>query len=136
MKMTNDRAAFYGILGETIDIYQAEHAVVAAYHELGGRATVPGRKYRIVVGHDQSPASDMMEAAVCAALCAAGADVVTLGAVPSGAVSYLTAKADALMGVMITGNWKPWPAFYYSGSCSFNIFIISFFAVLSSRHLF
>ena len=104
MKMTNDRAAFYGILGETIDIYQAEHAVVAAYHELGGRTAVPGRKYRIVVGHDQSPASDMMEAAVCAALCAAGADVLTLGAVPSGAVSYLTAKADALMGVMITGN--------------------------------
>lgn len=104
MKMTNDRAAFYGILGETIDIYQAEHAAAAAFNQLGGRASTRGNRQKVIVGHDTGAASDMMEAAVCAALCAAGADVVTLGTVPSGAVSYLTARMDALMGVMITGS--------------------------------
>ena len=104
MKITLDRAAFYGTLGETIDIYQAEHAVAAAFHRLGGRASTRGNRQRVVVGHDTSTSSDMMEAAVCAALCAAGADVLTLGTVPSGAVSYLTTRCDALMGVMITGG--------------------------------
>lgn len=104
MKITNDRAAFYGRLGETIDIYQVEHAAAAAFNRLGGRASTRGNRQKVIVGHDTSPASDMMEAAVCAALCAAGADVLTLGTVPSGAVSYLTARCEALMGVMITGG--------------------------------
>ena len=36
MKIKNDRSAFYGTLGETIDIYQAERAVAAAFVKLGG----------------------------------------------------------------------------------------------------
>ena len=116
MKITNDRAAFYGTLGETIDIYQAEHAAAAAFNRLGGRASTRGNRQRVIVGHDTSPASDMMEAAVSAALCAAGADVLTLGTVPSGAVSFLTARCDALMGVMITG-----------GSCDYDVSGLKFY---------
>lgn len=104
MKISNDRAAFFGTLGETIDIYQAEHAVASAFHQLGGRVGVRGSRNKVVVGHDTSPASDMMESAVCAALCAAGADVLALGTVPSGAVSFLVPACEALMGVMITGG--------------------------------
>lgn len=104
MKLTNDRTAFYGVLGETIDIYQAEQAVAAVFHKMGGRAGLRSGRQKVTVGHDGSPSSDMMEAAVCAALCAAGADVVRLGAVPTGAVSCVTAGTDALIGVMITGN--------------------------------
>lgn len=104
MKITNDRTAFYGTLGETIDIYQVEHAAAAAFNRLGGRASTRGNRQKVIVGHDTSPASDMMESAVCAALCAAGADVLTLGTVPSGAVSFLTSRCDSLMGVMITGG--------------------------------
>ena len=59
---------------------------------------------KVVVGHDDSPAADMMTSAVCAALCASGADVITLGLVPSGAVSCLTSMCEATMGVMITGG--------------------------------
>ena len=36
MKIKKDRSAFYGILGETMDIYQAEHAVAAAFVKLSG----------------------------------------------------------------------------------------------------
>lgn len=104
MKMKNDRSAFYGIIGETIDIYQAEQAVAAAYSKLGGYSSGNREKCRVVVGHDASPAADMMTSAVCAALCASGADVLTLGQVPSGAVSFLTGACDAIMGVMITGG--------------------------------
>ncbi len=103
MKLTNDRTAFYGIVGQTIDIYQAEHAVAAAFVQLGGKPS-GGVKHRVVVGRDAHSSGDMMEAAVCAALCAMGADVVTLGVVPSAAVSYTTASEDAMMGIMITGN--------------------------------
>ena len=104
MKITNDRSAFYGTLGETIDIYQAEHAVAAAFVKLGGYSSVTRDRCKVVVGHDASPAADMMTSAVCAALCASGADVITLGVVPSGAVSYLTCVCEAVMGVMITGG--------------------------------
>lgn len=104
MKITNDRSAFYGILGETIDIYQAEHAAAAAFTKLGGYSSSRGERCKVVVGHDASPAADMMTSAVCAALCASGADVITLGLVPSGAVSYLTCACDAIMGVMVTGG--------------------------------
>lgn len=104
MKITNDRSAFYGILGETIDIYQVEHAAAAAFGKLGGYSSATRERCKVVVGHDASPAADMMTSAVCAALCASGADVITLGLVPSGAVSYLTCVCEAVMGVMITGG--------------------------------
>ena len=104
MKIKNDRSAFYGKLGETIDIYQAEHAVSAAFTKLGGYSSATRDRCKVVVGHDAGPAADMMTSAVCAALCASGADVITLGLVPSGAVSFLTGACDAIMGVMITGG--------------------------------
>ena len=104
MKIKNDRSAFYGKLGETIDIYQAEHAVSAAFEKLGGYSSATRDRCKVVVGHDAGPAADMMTSAVCAAICASGADVITLGLVPSGAVSYLTCVCDAVMGVMITGS--------------------------------
>ncbi len=104
MKITNDRTAFYGIVGETIDIYQVEHAAAAAFNQLGGRASAHGIRQKVIVGRDDNPSADMMEAAVCAALCAAGADVLTIGTVPSAVVSYLTSCCDALMGIMITGS--------------------------------
>lgn len=104
MKITNDRTAFYGIVGETIDIYQVEHAAAAAFNQLGGRASLHGIRQKVIVGRDANPSADMMEAAVCAALCASGADVLTIGTVPSAAVSYLTSCCDALMGIMITGS--------------------------------
>ncbi|MBQ9903101.1 MAG: hypothetical protein IJM51_12085 [Clostridia bacterium] len=104
MKINNDRSAFYGKIGETIDIYQAEHAVSAAFTKLGGYSSATRERCKVVVGHDAGPAADMMTSAVCAAICAAGANVITLGQVPSGAVSFLTGVCDAVMGVMITGS--------------------------------
>ena len=104
MKIKNDRSAFYGTLGETIDIYQAERAVAAAFVKLGGYSSATRERCKVVVGHDDSPAADMMTSAVCAALCASGADIIALGLVPSGAVSYLTCVCEATMGVMITGG--------------------------------
>ncbi len=104
MKITSDRAAFCGILGESIDIYQAEHATAAAYSKLGGYSSSRRERCRVVVGHDASPAADMMTSAVTAALCASGADVISLGLVPSGAVSFATPESNAIMGVMVTGG--------------------------------
>ena len=108
MRTTNDRTAFFGKIGETIDIYQTERAVASAFARLGGYSSATRERCRVVVGHDASEASDMMNSAVCAALCACGADVITLGLVPSGAVSYLTCVCEAVMGVMITGGSFDW----------------------------
>ena len=104
MKITTDSAAFCGILGESIDIYQAQHAVAAAYSKLGGYSSARRERCKVVVGHDDSPAADMMTSAVCAALCASGADVHLLGLVPSGAVSFVTAASVSMMGVMVSGS--------------------------------
>ena len=104
MKISRDRAAFCGILGESIDIYQVQRAVAAAYVKLGGYSSPRNERCKVVVGHDASPAADMMTSAVCAAVCAAGANVISLGLVPSGAVSSLTPVCNAVMGIMITGS--------------------------------
>ena len=104
MKITSDRAAFCGILGESIDIYQVQHAVAAAFVKLGGFSSSKNERLKVVVGHDASPAADMMTSAVCAAVCASGANVVSLGLVPSGAVSFITSACEAVMGVMVTGG--------------------------------
>ena len=47
------------------------------------------------IGRDTRISGDMLECALTAGLCSAGADVVRLGVVPTPAVAYITANSDA-----------------------------------------
>ncbi|MGN1015207.1 MAG: phosphoglucosamine mutase [Butyricicoccus sp.] len=71
-----------------------------------------GSGARIAVGHDPRLSSDMLEAAVTAGICAAGADVERLGVIPTPAVALLTRLHGAAAGVMISASHN---RFEYNG---------------------
>ncbi|MFC5065368.1 phosphoglucosamine mutase [Actinomycetospora atypica] len=62
-----------------------------------------------VVGRDPRASGEMLEAAVCAGLSAAGADVLRLGVLPTPAVAHLTAVLGADLGVMISASHNAMP---------------------------
>lgn len=62
------------------------------------------RKPKILIGKDTRISCDMLESALSAGLCSVGAQVVTLGVIPTPAVAYLTRKYDAEAGIMISAS--------------------------------
>ena len=62
---------------------------------------------KILIGKDTRVSSDMIECAIAAGLCSAGANVVHLGVVPTPAVAYLITKYGADAGVMISASHNP-----------------------------
>ena len=62
-----------------------------------------------VVGRDPRPSGELLDAAVCAGLAAAGVDVRRLGVVPTAAVAHLVRATGAALGVMITASHNPMP---------------------------
>ncbi|MEA5039536.1 MAG: phosphoglucosamine mutase [Clostridiaceae bacterium] len=65
-------------------------------------------KPRVLIGRDTRLSGGMLEGALTAGLCAAGADVVHLGVLPTPAVAYLTvcdAEADA--GIVLSASHNP-----------------------------
>jgi len=69
-------------------------------------------KPRVIVGKDTRISSDLLEGALIAGLCSCGADVVTLGVIPTPAVAYLTVQDGADAGVVISASHNP---FEYNG---------------------
>jgi phosphoglucosamine mutase len=61
----------------------------------------------IVVGRDTRASGEMLEAAFCAGICSAGADVVRAGIVPTPAVAFLTVDTGARMGVVVSASHNP-----------------------------
>ncbi|MDR1616509.1 MAG: phosphoglucosamine mutase [Syntrophomonadaceae bacterium] len=62
---------------------------------------------RILVGKDTRISGDMLEAALTAGICASGADVLTVGVIPTPAVAYLTKLYNASCGVVISASHNP-----------------------------
>lgn len=67
-----------------------------------------GRKPLILVGCDTRLSSPMLEAALTAGLCSAGADVLTVGVMPTPGVAYLVRQVGALAGVVISASHNPY----------------------------
>lgn len=72
---------------------------------------------KILVGMDTRISGDMLEAALVAGLCSVGAEVVTLGIIPTPAVAYLTRLYKADAGVVISASHNP---FEFNGIKFFN----------------
>ena len=83
-----------------MDIGRAAAMVVARDHHK--------RKPVFLVGHDTRISHDMLESAIAAGLCSVGADVVTLGTVPTPAVAYLVANSDADGAIMRSASHYPY----------------------------
>ncbi len=69
-------------------------------------------KPTILIGSDTRISCDMLEAALTAGICAAGADVMQCGVVPTPAVAYLTIKYKCDAGVVISASHN---SFEYNG---------------------
>ena len=80
-------------------------ARVLVEHAEGGGSARPVA----VVGRDPRASGEMLEAAVCAGLSAAGADVRRVGVLPTPAVAFLTARLGADLGVMISASHNAMP---------------------------
>jgi len=60
-----------------------------------------------IVGKDTRVSGDMLEAALTAGICSAGADVIKVGILPTPAVAYLTRFFNADAGVVISASHNP-----------------------------
>lgn len=60
------------------------------------------------IGKDTRISGDMLECALVAGLCAAGADVIQLGVVPTPAVAFITVDSGADAGIVISASHNPY----------------------------
>ena len=72
---------------------------------------------KILIGKDTRASGDMLEAGLTAGICSVGADVVSLGVVPTPAVAYLTRLYNADAGIVISASHNPME---YNGIKIFN----------------
>jgi phosphoglucosamine mutase len=66
------------------------------------------RKPLVTIGKDTRISCDMLEAAITAGLCSAGADVMPLGVVPTPAVAFVTTDCQADAGIVISASHNPY----------------------------
>ncbi|MGU3292102.1 phosphoglucosamine mutase [Williamsia sp. M5A3_1d] len=81
----------------------------AAASVLAAPADEPADRPLAVVGRDPRASGEMLEAAVCAGLAAAGVDALRIGVLPTPAVAFLTDHHRAAFGVMISASHNPMP---------------------------
>ena len=61
----------------------------------------------VVIGRDTRVSGQMLESALVAGLCSAGATVRLAGVIPTPGVAYLTVEEDAVAGAMISASHNP-----------------------------
>ena len=81
----------------------------AAATVLAAPSAASGVRPLAVVGRDPRASGEMLEAAVCAGLAAAGVDALRVGVLPTPAVAFLTDHHRAAFGVMISASHNPMP---------------------------
>lgn len=69
--------------------------------------TKDAQRPKIVVGMDTRISGDMLESAIVAGLCSAGAEAICVGIVPTPAVAYLTRAYKADAGIVISASHNP-----------------------------
>lgn len=65
------------------------------------------KRPKVLIGKDTRISGDMLEAAIACGLCSVGADVMTLGVVPTPAVAYLVKEYGYDAAVMISASHNP-----------------------------
>lgn len=93
-----------GIVNKELDVLLAYKIGVAAAYLLTREC---GHKAKIMIGKDTRISGDMLEAALSAGICSVGADVVSLGVIPTPAVAYLIKKYSADAGIVISASHNP-----------------------------
>ena len=92
-----------GVVGEELTCKMAFELGRAGAHVL----TKGAHKPKIIVGRDTRVSGGMLEAALCAGICCAGAHAEAVGVMPTPAVAYLTRLYKADAGVVISASHNP-----------------------------
>lgn len=90
-----------GVANESLTCELAVKIGQAAAAVLGGNQK---KRPLVAVGMDTRISSDMLAGAISAGLCSSGADVLSLGVIPTPAVAYLVRKYHADAGVVISAS--------------------------------
>jgi phosphoglucosamine mutase len=67
----------------------------------------PGGRGRFALGRDPRISGDLLEAAMTAGICSAGADVLRLGVLPTPGVAYLARTLSVNAGIVISASHNP-----------------------------
>lgn len=104
-----------GVVNAGLDATLAYHVGLATAAVL--RKDKNGKKPVVTIGKDTRISSDVLEGALVAGLCSAGADVLHLGVFPTPAVAFATVDKVADAGVVISASHNP---FEHNGIKIFN----------------
>ena len=104
-----------GIVNETLNAELAFEVGCAAAQVLA--KDTGKQKPLFTIGKDTRISSDLLEGALIAGLCSAGADVLHLGVIPTPGVAFLTIKNKADAGIVISASHNP---FEHNGIKIFN----------------
>lgn len=96
-----------GVVNKSLNAELAFKAGAAASMVLA-EAKETGEKPLFTIGKDTRISSDMLESAIIAGLCSAGADVLQLGVIPAPAVAHITIASGADAGIMISASHNPY----------------------------
>ena len=96
-----------GIRGKAGELLTAALAMRVGYWAGLVLREVSGAHAPIVLGRDSRNSSDMLATAISSGLTSAGLDVWDLGMCPTPVVAHVTAKSDAIGGVMISASHNP-----------------------------
>ncbi|MDR1589357.1 MAG: phosphoglucosamine mutase [Oscillospiraceae bacterium] len=97
-----------GIRGIANDTLRPELAFGAGRAAAAALALSGRTRPRVLICKDTRASSDMLEAALTAGLCSAGADVSPLGVLPTPAAAYLTRQTGADMGIVVSASHNPY----------------------------
>ena len=103
-----------GVVNAGLDATLAYKVGLATAQVLRGEE---GRKPLVAIGKDTRVSSDLLEGALVAGLCSAGADVLHLGVIPTPGVAWVTVDRKADAGVVISASHNP---FEHNGIKIFN----------------
>lgn len=96
-----------GSAGKELTARLALDLGAASAEVLTETASGGAKKPLVIIGKDTRISSDMLENALAAGICSAGADVLLLGTIPTPAVAYLIGELGADAGVMISASHNP-----------------------------
>lgn len=95
-----------GVVNDGLDATLAFRVGQAAAMVLA--ENTPNGKPLFTIGKDTRISGDMLEAAITAGLCSAGADVMLLGIIPTPAVAFITKDCKADAGIVISASHNPY----------------------------
>ncbi len=104
-----------GVVNQNLDAELAFEVGCAAAQVLSRNAK--RAKPLFTIGKDTRISSDLLEGALIAGLCSAGADVLHLGVIPTPAVAWVTVATQADAGIVISASHNP---FEHNGIKIFN----------------